>query len=297
MSAILSLTKRNCKLFFKDKGLFLTSLITPLILLVLYASFLSNVYKDVFSQILVGLDVPEKIINGAVVGQLTSSLLAVCCVTVSFCSNLLMLQDKVNGVKNDLLMTPATKTQMAISYYFSTVISTLLICYTAMSVCIIYCGIVGFYMTLLDVFLIVIDVLILTLFGTTLSSLITFPLSSIGQGSAVGSIVSSCYGFICGAYMPISQFPVFLQRVLSFLPGTYGTALLRTHAMQGAFNKMAEYGVPKSMIDEMAVSLDLKILFFDNQVSTFASYLILIGATLLILGLYVFVFKKSKKER
>ena len=202
-----------------------------------------------------------------------------------------------NGVKNDLLMTPATKTQMAISYYFSTVISTLLICYTAMSVCIIYCGIVGFYMTLLDVFLIVIDVLILTLFGTTLSSLITFPLSSIGQGSAVGSIVSSCYGFICGAYMPISQFPVFLQRVLSFLPGTYGTALLRTHAMQGAFNKMAEYGVPKSMIDEMAVSLDLKILFFDNQVSTFASYLILIGATLLILGLYVFVFKKSKKER
>ena len=161
MSTILSLTKRNCKLFFKDKGLFLTSLITPLILLVLYASFLSNVYKDVFSQILVGLDVPEKIINGAVVGQLTSSLLAVCCVTVSFCSNLLMLQDKVNGVKNDLLMTPATKTQMAISYYFSTVISTLLICYTAMSVCIIYCGIVGFYMTLLDVFLIVIDVLIL----------------------------------------------------------------------------------------------------------------------------------------
>ena len=32
------LIKRNVKLFFKDKGMFFTSLITPVILLVLYAT-------------------------------------------------------------------------------------------------------------------------------------------------------------------------------------------------------------------------------------------------------------------
>lgn len=42
------LIKRNTWMFFKDKGLFFTSLITPLILLVLYMTFLSNVYKDSF---------------------------------------------------------------------------------------------------------------------------------------------------------------------------------------------------------------------------------------------------------
>ena len=40
---ILTLTKRNIKLFFKDKGMFFTSLITPVILLVLYATFLAGI--------------------------------------------------------------------------------------------------------------------------------------------------------------------------------------------------------------------------------------------------------------
>ena len=42
------LIKRNVKLFFKDKGMFLTSLITPLILLVLYVAFLGNAYRTTF---------------------------------------------------------------------------------------------------------------------------------------------------------------------------------------------------------------------------------------------------------
>ena len=48
MKTLSILIKRNVKLFFKDKGMFLTSLITPLILLVLYATFLGNVYKNSF---------------------------------------------------------------------------------------------------------------------------------------------------------------------------------------------------------------------------------------------------------
>lgn len=46
MNTLFILTKRNVKLFFKDKGRFLTSLITPAILLILFATFLGNIYKD-----------------------------------------------------------------------------------------------------------------------------------------------------------------------------------------------------------------------------------------------------------
>ena len=49
-------------------------------------------------------------------------------------------------------------------------------------------------------------VILLVLFGTALSSCILFPMSTQGQASGVGTIVSSGYGFICGAYMPISSF-------------------------------------------------------------------------------------------
>ena len=94
------LIKRNTKLFFKDKGLFFTSLITPMILLVLYITFLGNVYRDSFLQSFPAqITLPEKLLEGLVGGQLVSSLLAVSCVTVAFCSNFLMVQSLLNGNK------------------------------------------------------------------------------------------------------------------------------------------------------------------------------------------------------
>lgn len=48
MKQFLLIVKRNIKMYFKDKGLFISSLITPLILLVLYATFLARYIKTVF---------------------------------------------------------------------------------------------------------------------------------------------------------------------------------------------------------------------------------------------------------
>lgn len=42
MKAVISLVNRNRKLFFRDKGMFFSALITPFILIVLYATFFSE---------------------------------------------------------------------------------------------------------------------------------------------------------------------------------------------------------------------------------------------------------------
>ncbi len=103
MKELKALVKRNQKLFFKDKGMFFTSLITPLILLVLYATFLGKIYRDSFSSAVPEqLHIAKDLINGCAGGQLVASLLAVSCVTVAFCSNMLMVQDKVSGSIMDL---------------------------------------------------------------------------------------------------------------------------------------------------------------------------------------------------
>ena len=85
MTGLWALVKRNTKLYFKDKGMFFTSLITPAILLVLYSTFLGNVFESSFRSALeaAGAMVSDKVIMGCVGGQLVSSLLAVSCVTVS----------------------------------------------------------------------------------------------------------------------------------------------------------------------------------------------------------------------
>ena len=291
MTGLGALIRRDMKLYFKDKGMFFSSLITPILLLVLYTTFLKKVFDDSFRSALeaAGATVADSVLNGVVGGQLISSLLAVSCVTVAFCSNLLMIKDKTSGARHDLTISPVRPSTMAMGYYLASLLSTLLITFTAAAVCLGYLACVGWYLTAGDVLGLLLDVFLLTMFGTALSSCINFWLTTDGQASAVGTIVSAGYGFICGAYMPISNFGTGLQRVLSFLPGTYGTSLLRNHAMGGAFAEMEKLGFPGEVVKAIRDSVDCNLYFFDHQVSGTQMYLILVGSILLLVGLYVVI--------
>lgn len=296
MSGLFSSVKRNCKVFFKDKGMFISSLITPIILLVLYVVFLARVYKDSFLSSLGGGEAPDKLINGFVAGQLCSSLLAVCCITVAFCSNLLMVQDKVTGARGDLMITPASRTTHALGYYLSTAASTLIVCLLALCGGLIYIACSGWYLSFGDVMLSLVDVVLLVLFGTALSSVINYFLTSQGQMQAVGTIVSAGYGFICGAYMPISQYGSVLQNVLGFLPGTYGTALIRNHLMAGSFREMQSQGWDNKVIDGIRASIDADLSFFGNKVEIWLCYIVVILSIALLVGLYVLFNVLSVKK-
>ena len=293
------LTKRNIKVFFKDKGMFFTSLITPIILLVLYVTFLAKIYKESFVESLPEeMTVPTSLIDGTVGAQLFSSLLAVVCVTVAFCSNLLMVQDKISGAQKDFYVTPVKKYKLALSYYVGSLLTTLIICFVATLACFVYMAIVGWYLSFVDVLLIFLDVVLLTMFGVALSSIINIFLSTNGQASAVGTIVSAGYGFICGAYMPISQFGVGLQRFFMFLPGTYGTALIRNHSLSGVYREMSNQGFPAEVIEGIKDSIDCNLYFFGNKVSTGTMYGVLIGSIAVLIGVYVLImYLRSKKAR
>lgn len=283
-----TLIKRNTKMFFKDKGLFFTSLITPLILLVLYITFLGNVYRDSFEMTFPkGMTIPGELLDAAVGGQLISSLLAVCCVTVAFCSNMLMVQDKVTGARKDFSVTPVKGTTLALGYYISTLISTFLICVTALGAGFLYLGKLGWYLSGKDVLYLLLDIFLLVMFGVALSSIINFFLSTQGQISAVGSMVSSMYGFICGAYMPLSQFSKGLRHALSFLPGTYATSLLRNHTLRGVFAEMEAQNYPKEIIRSLKDGIDCNIYFFDTNVELSTMYLVLGGSVVVLVGIYV----------
>ena len=288
MKQFRELTRRNIILFFKDKGMFFTSLITPAILLVLYATFLGNIYKDSFlSSLPEGFTLAEDLINGVVGGQLMSSILAVSCVTVAFSSNMLMVQDKANGTIKDLSISPVKKSTLALSYYFATLISTLIICYVALAICLLYVSFIGWFISFADVMFLMLVVFLLVMFGADLSSILNFFLSSQGQIAAVCTIMSAGYGFICGAYMPISSFSSGLQKVVSFLPGTYGTSLVRNHSMNGAFREMKSVGIPGNVVEMIRNGIDCNLYFFDNKVDIPSMYIILAVTTIAFVGVYV----------
>ena len=287
MKKIINLTIRNIKVYFSDKGMFLSSLITPAILLILYATFLSNVFQSTFVNAMPkGIELSKQLLNGLVKGQLVASLLSVSCITVAFCSNMLMVQDKVNENIKDLMITPTDKKTLVISYFLASFISTLIVNLFALILCLIYIASSGWFMNLMDVLLIVLNVVILTLFGCVLSSIINSFLSTQGQISVVGTIVSSMYGFIAGAYMPMSQFGAGLRKVLLYLPTTYGTALMKNSVMRGPFRELEKI-VPGNIVNSLKKSLDIGLLFNGNVVEASTMYLIVLMTIVVLFAVYV----------
>ena len=284
MKQLYHLTLRHTVLFFKDKGRFLTALITPIVLIILYMTFLGTVYHDSLDSIVKYYSVSQKTIDAFVNGYLFSSLLAVSCVTVSFCSNMIMVQDKADHKIKDLLIAPVSKTTLALSYFISTLLITMII---------IVLGTSHFVLPVKDILYCLLDIFLLTLFGASLSSIINYFLTTQGQISAVSSVVSAGYGFLCGAYMPISQFTPAVRVIIKFLPGTYGTALIRKHLLNSLFIKL-NTKVPSTIMNEIHQSFDTSFTLMGHTITTSMMYLIMIGTCFILLSVYILLNKFKK---
>ena len=300
------LIERNIKLFFKDKGTFLTALITPVILLLLYVLFLYDVYENslmlAFPEDLgIAEETLSPIMKGLVGGTLLSSLLAVSAVTVSCCANLFIVQDKATGARRDMEITPLKGRTLAVGYFLATVINGMVISAAATLLGFVYLAVTGWYLSAGDIFKLFFDLFLLVCFGAALSSLLCYPLKTQGQASAVGSMISSTYGFLCGAYMPLSQYAEGFRNVLSFFPGVYGTSLLRNHALAGVYREMSEKGIPEEVIHGLRDTCDCNLYFFGDPVKEAYMYVAWSGATLVLIGIYILLHslaaKKTVKKR
>lgn len=288
------LTLRNIKLYFKDKMTFLVSLITPLILLVLFIAFLKSTYEDSILSIIQGFDLDQSLIDAFTGGWLFSSVLATSCITVAFCSGMMVI-DKINRANIDFMVSPVKKSTLQLSYVIANLFSTFIITFVLLIVGLIYLACVGFYITFVDILLIVFGIIITSLFGTILANIIWTFTHSQGVVSGVCTLVSALYGFICGAYMPISTMGQGMQHFVSLLPGTYATVLFRQGFLNSVLNRMRET-LPQGMINGIASGFDVKMSFFGHDVSTLALILVISISTIVLLGVFLFINKFKKKN-
>ena len=299
-----SLITRNTKCYFKNKFMFFTSLITPLILFVLYVTFLRNIYIGSFKSISeeFNITIQPRVLNGIVGAWLMSSILSVSSLTVAFCSNIIMIEDKMNSTLNDFKISPVKNTTIAVSYFISNFLVTFIVIMSIMLIGHIYLVVVGWYIPVGDVFMIIVDCVCAILFGTLLAALVESFISTQGGVSAVSTLVSSMYGFICGAYMPLSQFSEGLRNALGLLPGTYSVGMIRNHYMNGYVNEIVknieDRAVAEDMLKGIKDNFDANLYVFGNQVSLGTMYGILLGTcAVLLAGYIVLVILKRKKSR
>ncbi len=273
----------------------------------LFHTFLRNVYIDSFNQVFEknSLTIDGSIINGCAGAWLMSSILSVSAVTVAFCSNVVMINDKIEGNINDFTVSPVKGPTLSISYFVSNFFVTFIVLLVVMAIGHIYLACVGWYISVSDAFLIIVDMVCGILFGTLLAAVVESFISTQGGLSAVSTLVSSMYGFICGAYMPISSFSEGLRNTLSLLPGTYGVGIMRHHYMNGYMQAFADE-MRMQTVDEVTISnvingmrdsFDANLYFFGNEVPLGAMYGILLGtcALLAVAFIGIVIIKNTKK--
>lgn len=301
--------QRNIKCYFKDKTIFFVSLLTPIILIVLFATFLRNVYIDSFKSIfdIYNFKVENRLVEGLAGAWLTSSLIGVSSVTVAFCSNIVMVQDKIDGSLTDLSVAPVKSTTISIAYFIADFAATMLVMSCVLAIGFIYIAAVGWYITVGDAFMILLDMVLAALFGSLLSSIVLSFIKSQGATNAVSSLVSSVYGFIAGAYMPLSQFGDGLRSVLSCLPGTYSVSILRNHFMGGYFEEFARLGMSTEGIDAIKYGFDAYITIGGNydwarvvgglHMPIWAAYLVVVCACVLLFAALTAIIVLNAKIR
>ncbi len=300
---MISLISRNTKCYFKNKFTFFTSLITPLILFVLFATFLKNIYIESFESIATEFEITigKRALNGVTGAWLMSSILSVSSVTVAFCSNIIMVEDKMNASINDINVSPIKRTTVAVSYFISNFFVTFIVIVTIMLIGHIYLACVGWYIPVSDFFMILVDCICGILFGTLLAGIVESFISSQGGISAVSTLVSSMYGFICGAYMPFSQFSEGLRNFLGLLPGTYGVGIMRNHYMNGYIDEIVKGATDPTVADNLSKGLkdgfDANLYVFGNRIPLGAMYGILLGSCAVLLAVYIVIIILRNKNK
>ena len=290
MRGILGLIKRNLLLFFKDWQSILFSLLTSIIVLVLYLLFLKGTFVSAMQSAmeqypgLVSM-IAEKDIDMFANLLLLTGILGSAMISVPFSCITTLVRDRANKVDYDILATPMKRGQIIFAYFVSAVLSS-----TLLTGFILAIGLVGISLqgdTHLNGIQLVKAFAVVALGSISASAIfmiIVLFFKTVSACEAFFGILSAASGFVIGAYIPISQFSNGVQTVCNLFPASQITIILRNILLNGLLEHI---NTSLQGVDQGMFVLSLKE-YFTFQAKLFKGYLDMNKMLEYILGVILF---------
>lgn len=244
MKQFMGLTKRNLLVFFKDKQSVVFSLLTSIIVFVLYLLFLKGTFIDAFDSVLdtneyLKTVIKEDDIEAFVNMMLLVGMLGSALITVPFNCLTTVVRDKENKVDYDISATPVARWQIVLSYFASAALSSCIMTGILLTAGLIISSLQGgFYLDAADIAFAYLVVIIGSISSTALfMTFMLFFKTSQASGAFFG-MLSAASGFVIGAYIPLSQFSEGVRSFCNLFPATHITIMLRNALMNGALERM-----------------------------------------------------------
>ena len=290
MRGISGLIKRNLLLFFKDWQSILFSLLTSIIVLILYLLFLKGTFVSAIQSAMeqypgLASMVPQKDIAMFANLFLLSGILGSAMISVPFSCITVLVKDRANKVDYDILATPMKREQIIFAYFVSAVLTSTLLTDIILAVGLIGIRMQGnMYLNISQVVKAFSIVALGSISASAIFMIIVLFFKTVSACEAFFGILSAASGFVIGAYIPISQFSNEVQTVCNLFPASQITIMLRNILLNGLLDHI---NTSLQGVDQGMFVLSLKE-YFTFQAKLFKGYLDMNKMLEYILGVILF---------
>ena len=290
MRGILGFIKRNLLLFFKDWQSILFSLLTSIIVLVLYLLFLKGTFVSAIQSAMeqypgLASMVPQKDIDMFANLFLLSGILGSAMISVPFSCITVLVKDRANKVDYDILATPMKREQIILAYFISAVLTSILLNSIILAVGLIGIRMQGnMYLNISQVVKAFSIVALGSISASAIFMIVVLFFKTVSACEAFFGILSAASGFVIGAYIPISQFSNEVQTVCNLFPASQITIMLRNILLNGLLEHI---NTSLQGVDQGMFVLSLKE-YFTFQAKLFNGYLDMNKMLEYILGVILF---------
>ncbi|AZZ65455.1 hypothetical protein DMC14_001465 [Metamycoplasma phocicerebrale] len=291
LKQLFHLSKRHFVVFMKDKVSFFFSLLSPLLVLVLFLLFLQKVQtNEIISKV---PSVPEinNYANWLTLSWASCGILAVSCITVTLGASTRIVDDKINNVDYLFKASPIKKSTLIASYILATFFTSFIINLVFYFVILSYLAISkAFFISAALVFYGILIIIISILSSATMFILILSFFTKHNQVAIFSSIIGSTIGFLVCAYIPLWVLPDFLQKFVLFVPGFYSASLFKKVFLYGTLEKIKTQSLPtyNAFKDKYSYNTD----FFGYNMPDWVMFLVLILTSIIFFSIFVAISSK-----
>lgn len=238
MKPLISLVGRNLRIFSRDRvGVFL-SMLSPLILFLLYALFLGNQQVEALGESFPGAERAE--IEAFINTWVFSGIVMITAVTTGLQAMNALVEDQVQGRFKDFLVSPVSRGNLVAGYLVSAMVISLGVTVLVFAIGQTYLSLSGqSSLSLIDVLQVLGYIALLSVTFAALTAFLATFIPSTSGFTALATIVGTVMGFIAAIYVPMGILPDGVANVISALPFAIAAMLLRGPLTSGALAELA----------------------------------------------------------
>lgn len=242
MRKFIGLTKRNLLIYFKDAQSVIFSMLTSMIVFVLYLLFLKGTFVDAIEDAMQGLEklIADGDIDMFANGILLAGILGSAMITVPYNCLSTIVRDRENKIDYDISATPMKRWQIILSYFTASTISAFVMASIILTAGLaILSGQQGRLYLSAEMAAALYGITLLgAVSATAVFMLVVLLFKSSSASGAFFGMLSAAAGFVIGAYIPISQFSEGVQTFCNLFPASGITILYRNALLNGLLDHM-----------------------------------------------------------